>query len=49
MRGAVASGDRLRQMEGERMRFVTAGEFTAEQPWGAQLLASIDNATVRLH
>lgn len=31
------------------MRFVTAGDFTAEQAWGAQLLASVGNATVRLH
>ncbi|WP_019203207.1 hypothetical protein [Tsukamurella sp. 1534] len=31
------------------MRFVTAGEFTAERPWGAIPLAALDDATVRLH
>ncbi|MER6330954.1 hypothetical protein ABT298_16835 [Streptomyces sp. NPDC001034] len=31
------------------MRFLDAASFTAERPWGATDLASLDDATVRLH
>lgn len=31
------------------MRFVSAREFTADKAWGAQDVAEIDGATVRLH
>ena len=31
------------------MRFLAAKEFTADRAWGAQDVAEIDGATVRLH
>jgi mannose-6-phosphate isomerase-like protein (cupin superfamily) len=31
------------------MRFIDAGGFTADRPWGALDIAEIDQATVRLH
>ena len=31
------------------MRFIDAGSFTADRPWGALDIAEIDQATVRLH
>ncbi|MFI5783071.1 cupin [Nocardia sp. NPDC051570] len=31
------------------MRFLDAGEFTADRPWGAVDITEIDTATVRLH
>ncbi|MDB1087103.1 hypothetical protein PJ985_05920 [Streptomyces sp. ACA25] len=31
------------------MRFIDAGGFTADRPWGALDLTEIDSATVRLH
>jgi mannose-6-phosphate isomerase-like protein (cupin superfamily) len=31
------------------MRFVDASQFTAERAWGAESLALIDRASVRLH
>jgi len=31
------------------MRFLDAGDFTAERPWGALDIASLEDATVRLH
>lgn len=31
------------------MRFVSARDFTADRVWGAQHVAEIDGATVRLH
>src|SRR3954447_7690883 len=31
------------------MRFLDASTFTAQHPWGAEDIAEIDGATVRLH
>jgi mannose-6-phosphate isomerase-like protein (cupin superfamily) len=31
------------------MRFIDAGDFTADRPWGALDIAEIDQATIRLH
>lgn len=31
------------------MRFIDAGAFTADRPWGALDIAEIDQATIRLH